>query len=246
MPATAQPGSAPSSPSGWTYEFTPYLWAQGMKGTVGTATLPSTEMDMSFLDLLEIVKFALAGTFEARNGRWGLLADAQYYKLADDATTSRTGPLGNTLTAHGDVDVKQAILAAAVAYRVSEGRSPVDVIGGLRYTRLDVDVRTDFTVLGLTGGRSRSGSKDWVDPYLGVRLQYPLSDRWAFTGYADVGGFGIGSDLSWQVQAGLDYRVSDKYAVKFGYRVLDMDYDHGGFVYNVRSDGLYLGLGIRF
>jgi hypothetical protein len=88
-------------------------------------------------------------------------------------------------------------MTAGVAYRVSEGRSPVDVIGGLRYTKLDVSGDIGATLFGPLGGGSRtvsrSGDKDWVDPYIGARIQHPLADRWMLDAYADVGGFGVGS-----------------------------------------------------
>lgn len=96
------------------------------------------------------------------------------------------------------------------------------------------------------GGGSQGGNKDWVDPYVGVRVQHPLSDRWALTGYADVGGFGAGSDLTWQAAVGASYRISDRMNLKFGYRYLYVDYDKNGYVFEMTQDGLYVGLGIRF
>jgi len=238
------PASAQSSPGGWQYELTPYLWTTGLKGAVQTPSVPRTEVDMSFSDLFDSLDFAFSGTLEARKGKWGLIGDLQYYKLSAGGTTSSSGPLGLTVAA--DVELKQTILAAAAAYRVVEGSSPVDVVGGLRYTNLDVDVTANFSALGLTGGGIRSGSESWVDPYIGLRVQHPLSDRWSMMAYADIGGFGAGADFTWQALAGLQYRVSDKYAIKFGYRVLDVDYEKDGFVYDMQNEGLFFGLGIRF
>lgn len=241
MPAGAQGGTA-----GWQYELTPYLWGSAMKGDVRTPAVPSTKVDMSFSDILDILDFGAMGAFEARTGKWGLLFDGMYFKVSDGAAMSRTGPLGNTLTASAHLQVRQTLLAAALAYRVAEGRTPVDVVGGMRYSKVDVEASADFTLLGLAATRSRQGDADWVDPYVGMRIRHPLSERWTFTGYADVGGFGVGADSTWQLQAGLEYRMSDMLSAKFGYRVLQADYDEGGFVYDMKNDGLYLGLGIRF
>ena len=71
--------------------------------------------------------------------------------------------------------VKKTMWTAGVAYRVSEGRSPVDVIGGVRYTKLDVSADVGASLFGPLGGGgartvSASGNKDWVDPYVGVRI----------------------------------------------------------------------------
>ena len=77
-------------------------------------------------------------------------------------------------------------------------------------------------------------------------MVYPLSNKWALTGYADVGGFGVGSDFTWQVGAGAVYKYSDKYSIKFGYRLLSVDYNKDGFVYDMKSDGLFVGMGVKF
>jgi len=245
-PASAQ--SSGTSANTWSYEFTPYLWGSAMKGDVQTNSLPKTTVDMSFADVLDVLDFGLMGAFEARKGRWGLFADAIYMKVSDSATASRTlpGPLGATLTARAEVTLKQTMFAAAVMYRAVEGRTPVDVIGGLRYNKLDVEATADFTLLGLAASLSRAGDKDWVDPYIGVRIQHPLSQRWTFVGYADVGGFGVGSDSTYQLAAGFNYEHSRTISAKVGYRYLNIDYDKSGFLYDMKTDGLYLGVGIRF
>ncbi|MEN9315855.1 MAG: hypothetical protein RIS35_2248 [Pseudomonadota bacterium] len=241
MPASAQGVS-----TGWKYEVTPYLWTSGIRGDTRTPNTPNSHVDAKFTDVFKEMDFAFMGGLEARNGKWGLLADLMYVKLSPGATASGTGALGNPVSASVDLTVKQTTLSGAVAYRVSEGPSPVDVIGGLRYTNVDVQADTDFSSVGFSSSMSRGGSKGWTDPYLGVRIQHPLSDRWTLTGYADVGGFGAGSDLTWQAAVGANYKISDRMSLKFGYRYLYMDYDKNGYVYKMTQDGLYAGLGIRF
>lgn len=245
-PAGAQTAGGQSG--GWQYELTPYLWASGMKGDAQAGALPKTSVDMSFTDILDVLDFGLMGAFEARKGRWGLLFDAIYMKVSDSATASRTGPgpIGATLTAHADVKMEQTMLAGALAYRAVEGRSPVDVIGGLRYSKIDVSANINASLFGQTGFASRSGDKDWVDPYVGLRIQHPLAERWTFVGYADIGGFGAGSDFTWQTALGVNYDFSKTVSGKFGYRYLSVDYDKGGFVYDMKTQGVYLGVGIRF
>lgn len=56
----------------------------------------------------------------------------------------------------------------------------------------------------------------------------------------------MGSDLTWQGLAGLRYASSDTVTPTFGYRTMTVDYDDGGFRYDVRNDGLYARVGIRF
>jgi hypothetical protein len=203
---------------------------------------------MSFSDILDKLDAGLMGTFEARNGRWGLLFDAIYMKLEHSATASRAGagPIGATATASADLEMTQTVFAAAVAYRAIEGRTQLDVIGGARYANLAADAQIDGSFFAQTGSVALSAEKSWWDPYVGVRVQYPLAERWTLVGYADVGGFGVGSESTWQAAVGINYEFSKSIAGKFGYRTLYVDYDKDGFRYDMGNSGLYLGAGIRF
>ena len=245
-PASAQ--TAGGQPWGWEFELTPYLWASGMKGDVQAGPLPKVSVNMSFSDIFSILDFGAMGALEARNGRWGLLFDAIYMKVSDSATASRTGPgpIGATLTAHADLTMEQTMLAGAVAYRATEGHAPVDVIGGLRYSKIDVSATINASLFGQTGFAARSGNKDWVDPYVGVRIQHPLAERWTLVGYADVGGFGVGSDFTWQAMVGVNYAFSKTVTGKVGYRYIRVDYDKDGFKYDMATQGIIIGAGFRF
>ena len=245
-PATAQ--SSGEQAARWQFELTPYFWAAGMKGDVQAGNLPKTSANIDFSDIWDNLDFGAMGAFEARKGRWGLLFDAIYMKISTSATSSRTGPgpIGATATAAADLKLEQTLLAAAVAYRVSDGPTATDVIGGARYSKIDAAANINASLFGQTGVAARSGDKDWVDPYIGVRVQHRVADRWTVVGYVDVGGFGVGSDLTWQALAGVNYDFSKTVSGKLGYRYLDVDYDKGGFLYDMANSGLYLGVGIRF
>jgi opacity protein-like surface antigen len=228
----------------WQFEVTPYLWATRMKGDVQTTRLPKTEVDMKFSDILENLDFGFMTAFEARKGRWGFLFDGMYMKVSDGASASLPG---GALVVDAKARVQQTMLAGAVAYRVMEGHAALDLIGGLRYNKIDVDADIDPSLFGGVGPRvSRSGKKDWVDPYIGLRVIHPLNAKWHAIGYVDVGGFGAGSDTTWQGMAGLSYAYSASTSLNMGYRYMKVDYKDGGFRYDMANDGLYAGVGMRF
>ena len=52
-------------------------------------------------------------------------------------------------------------------------------------------------------------------------------DRLRFLARADIGGFDIGSDLSWQLAGYLSFQASDATSIVVGYRLLDIEYDEG-------------------
>lgn len=245
-PATAMP---PIEEPGWNYELTPYLWLAGMKGDVQAGRLPKTSIDMSFSDVFKVLDFAAMATLEVRKQRWGWLFDAIYIKVGDSGSSSNTGPQGVVRSANADVTLKQTLLGAAAAYRVSDGPTLVDLIGGVRYTRIDASATIGASLFApdgqsVAGTTSRSGDKSWADAYLGVRVQQPVAERWTLEGYLDAGGGE--HDYTWQALAGASYRFSKSLSGKFGYRYLKVDYRKDQFVYDMATKGLYLGLGIGF
>lgn len=229
------------SPDAWQYELTPYLWASRMDGNVKAGPLPKTSVDMKFSDILENLDAGFMTAFEARKGRWGFLFDGIHMKVSDSARVSQGG-----LTVNGELEIKQTMLAGAVAYRAVRGEIPLDVIGGLRYNKIDADAKIDANLFGQAGTVRRTADRDWTDPYVGLRASYPVADNWKAVGYVDVGGFGVGSDFTWQGSLGLDYAYSKSVTAKLGYRYLKVDYDKDGFRYDMANDGLYVGLGFLF
>lgn len=92
------------------------------------------------------------------------------------------------------------------------------------------------------------GSADewWFDPIIGLRGQINLT-RWLFiAAQGDVGGFGAGSQIAWNAQATIGFNITRNLFAEFGYRYMYVDYQNGGFLYDMNSFGLYSGVGVRF
>lgn len=227
----------------WQFEITPYLWATRMNGDVQTDRVPKTDVSMRFPDILENLDFGFMTAFEARKGRWGILFDGMTMKVSDAATSSSPDA---SLSVDANVRIQQTMLATAIAYRIVDAPTALDLIGGLRYNRIHVDTDIDARLFGLTGTVSQSDKKDWVDPYVGIRVIQALNAKWNAIGYLDIGGFGVGSDATWQGQVGLSYAYSGSTQLSLGYRYMKVDYQDDGFRYSMANDGLYTGLGIRF
>lgn len=215
-----------------------------MKGDVQAGRLPKTTMDMKFSDILDVLDFGFMTAIEVRKGRLGFLFDGMYMNVSDSADARSAD---GAVSVSAEAEVKQTMLAFAVAWRVLEERLALDAVGGMRYSKIDVDVDIDARLVGgPSGSVGRSGDKDWVDPYLGLRLIFPVGGGLSLVGYADVGGFGVGSDFTWQALAGLEYALSESIIATFGYRYLKVDYDKDGFSYDMANDGLYAGMTMAF
>jgi len=243
-PVAAQ--STPVQAHAWEFEITPYAWAPGLKGKTGINDLPDVSVDMGPIDVLKDVKFFAAGAFEARNGRWGLMADLFYAKLADSGNGQISRHGGPGIKADLDLTLKQHLYTFAGAYRVLEGRTPVDLLVGARYNKIEIDTDVDLNVFGLLSiSKSPSYQKDWWTPVAGVRVVHPIADQWSLLGYADVGASN-GTKSMYQLIGGVNYDYSKTTAIKLGYRFYHVNYDHGGFKYDMNEKGFTAGVGFKF
>lgn len=93
---------------------------------------------------------------------------------------------------------------------------------------------------------SLSAENHWMDPILGLRAQWNFHDKWFLAGRSDIGGFGVGSDLTWSVQSTVGYRFTESVSAELGYRYLSTDYKDGAFTYDMAEHGVFTGLNIVF
>lgn len=232
----------------WQFEITPYVFGAGLRGTTGVGQVKA-DIDSSFGDILKHFDSGLMAAAEARKGPWVLAFDGVYFRLKDQGTRSWEGPAGiGSATGGLEATVSQLVYQLALGYRVLDGATKLDVIGAGRYTRLDTDLNL-VTTTGpvLPGGnRSLSGSADWWDPVVGVRVLLPFAEHWTFMGYADIGGFGVGSKITYQLIAGVNWQFARSFAAKAGYRYMYQDYDKNNFLWDMAAHGAYVGLGIGF
>lgn len=91
-----------------------------------------------------------------------------------------------------------------------------------------------------------AASKAWVDPFVGFRGRYQLTDDFYTVARGDIGGFGVSSQLTWNVYGALGFALTERTAVELGYRYLQIDYQSGGFSYDVATKGPFLGVRIDF
>ena len=93
---------------------------------------------------------------------------------------------------------------------------------------------------------SVSRQDEWWDPFIGLKGRYYLSKPVYLTARADIGGFGVGSDLAWQVNAGIGFQLTRSIFSEITYRAYDVDYNHGGLDYDALTHGVEVTTGINF
>jgi hypothetical protein len=232
FPVTAQAADvAPPEPvSDWSFTASAYLWATGLSGNVGVFGFPPQDIDISFGDIWENLDFAAMGIAEARKGRFMVAMDLTYSKLSADPET----PFG-ILAKSVDITVTTWMVTAAGGYTIVDtDMVGLDAIAGARLW----SVQNDFALNGgLLDGLEKDDGATWVDPMGGAKLRLNLTPEIYATGWAMIGGFGVGSDLMWDLMGGAGYKFTDNFSVFAGYRAASVDYSSDGFVYDVVEKG---------
>ena len=104
----------------------------------------------------------------------------------------------------------------------------------------DIDATT--TVL----GAQASASESWVDPIVGLRFEAPWAEKVNIAGMANIGGFGVGSDLQWEAMAQVEWSVSDLVTLSGGYRHLYLDFNDGGTAMEYTMSGPFVAVRFAF
>jgi opacity protein-like surface antigen len=209
----------------------------------------TTDVDVSFSDILENLDIGGMGFVEHGRGKWSFIVDAVYLKVSDEKTISRTPITSTTL----DAEFEQTLLEGFVGYRVfthnkEKTQFGIDLLGGARYNRIEAELNVQASILGLTTSASRNPDEDWVDGVAALRVQYGHDNGWGVSAWADIG---EGSDSSsYQFFGTVNYRFNNNIKVCFGYRLYHFDYtgDSGGRRLDLDLDytGPMLGIAYRF
>jgi hypothetical protein len=251
----------------WGLEVALPFWFFAQQGTL-TVRGREADVDVSIKDGLDLMTggnaFLGAGFFEGRYDRFGFYVDAFGGYAEDRVAATGTGPRGRlSASLDAKLKIKMAFVDFAANYRLGQWTVPqrdrpltLDVIAGGRYYFLDNRLRA---APGLRGqnfifGRqvAADGIFDWADPLIGVRWEAPLLDPLSLDFRGDIGGFGVGSELSWSLIGELRYWLPWHLGeaqpwIGAGYKVLAFDREESsGNEADLQFRGPLASAGVRF
>lgn len=220
----------------WRCLLEPYVLFANLDGNVDVGTQPASHVGFSHFHT------SLMLYFEVSNDKWLFSSDLTYMDLDGDADTAE--PI-----VQGHADIKQLgwevaglrkmnpWLWAGIGFQLNSIQSGVNL-------KLDTG-RGPFLVSG-------DLTRTWVDPSLILAIRLPMggAGKWDLRGRGNIGGFGIGSRVYWQLQAYVDYHISELLQASIGYRAIKVDYEKGSgsdyFLYNLITFGPVLRVGFNF
>lgn len=272
LPARGWAESSAASIGQWRLSFTPYAWLPWLQGEM-TVKGRTVDLDVDPIQVVEHLERApFMGYAEARNGPLALYNDIFYANLgltAEGVRSRAVAPgITGTLGAALGVDFEEAVVEVGAAYEIAKWPSgggsstAIDVLAGARYWYQDMSINlalagtVDVGDLVVSGGAaiSRGGSVDWIDPLVGGRIRHQLAPGQELLVRADIGGFGAGSEFSWNALAAYSFEICAQdgivYSGILGYRALDVDYEQGSgrtkYEYDVLQHGPLTGLTVSF
>jgi hypothetical protein len=102
--------------------------------------------------------------------------------------------------------------------------------------------------LRLNKSLSQTKSKDdyWFDPYVGLSGRYNFNKTYYTAVRGQIGGFGVGADLMWQVEGVVGVNLTRNIFTEVGYRALGVDYENNNLLFDVVYHGPQITTGITF
>jgi len=232
-----------SSPGGYQFFVTPYLWLASVHATTMTplAREPEVNSNVSTIDLLSHLDGApFMGSFEVRYGSLGFLADGIHLPVSTKITTHDVFFNGGNAALKADTGTGIAL------YRFLE--DPVQFAdAGLGFRAWGFSSRVELNP-GLLRGVSVNPGGAWADALIGARYHRDLGNGWGLTAYGDVGGFGVGAHTDWQVLGTIDYTLNPSWNLHLGYRSLNFNItgSEGRFGFDVHMRGPIFAGTFRF
>jgi hypothetical protein len=227
------PGAAPS----WDILLAPYFLGMSIDGTLQVGGL-TEDLQLPPDFFFDNFDTGVSVYIEAKRfGRYGGAFDVSYVKVNNSFLTEDRNQV--------DWEFKLVQWELFGLYRfVNNPKRSIDALGGVRHKYIDLAVE-------VTGSDPGEGgfSENWFDPIVGARWIEDISRGFILIVRGDAGGFGVGSEMTWQVAGGLGV-LAGGFAILLEYHYMDVKYEQGTgedlFVYDVIEKGIRVGFGFAF
>ena len=95
-------------------------------------------------------------------------------------------------------------------------------------------------------GQTLSRDDYWFDPYVGLRARYNFDKTYYTAVRGEIGGFGVGADLMWEVETVVGINLTRSIFTEIGYRALGGNFEDNGFRFDTVMHGPQITTGITF
>ena len=235
----------------WRFEVTPYLWSPGISSTlfyndryINTANLSST-------NVLGNLKSGGMITAEAHYGKWGIMGDIVSATLQVTSNPTITVPTragALPVNVANKTTLQQNILTGAATYTVLNNQEAyVDALVGVRSIAATATLSVDLSAYGMSRSAVDSKSVSTTDPIVGFKGRYRIADStWYIPFYADIGGGGGTTNMTWQAVLGVGKTFEKWVDVSLAYRTMYYDMNGDGLLQKTTFKGPQLAATFKF
>lgn len=260
-PALAARAEPPPEPN-WTFQVVPYVWLPAVTGSA-TVNGRTVDLDTSISDIFTESDFVFGALVQmegwhkrrfgfAVNGMWSVIKKDDNLLGPEDGPPFGPGvfPIRFDLKANAGLFEVLGLYDPGSWSPGSDASGPRFFVQPLVGVRVTV-ARVEFDA----SGGDLSTTEAWADPILGARLgvRFGPEHRWSARFRGDFGGFGAGSDFTWNLAGflGYDFRLFGTPSTVFvGARALYQDYTTGSgtkrFTWDATGYGPIVGMGFSF
>jgi len=144
------------------------------------------------------------------------------------------------------IELKKAELRARIDALVERGldrRAAVDRVVNEAKARI-----ANQLAVRLNKSLSQTLARDdyWFDPYVGLRARYNFNKTYYTAVRGEIGGFGVGADLMWEVETVVGINLTRSIFTEIGYRALGANFEENNFKFDVVTHGPQITTGITF
>jgi hypothetical protein len=233
----------PAVSDAWRFEVTPYVWLTGVKGTINLNNGLAKSADYSSSDVLSNLKSGAMIAAEAHKGNWGIMGDLVSATLQNSGSIPVAG--GAAIVAD-KITLQQTILTGAFTYTLANTKDAyADALLGVR--AIDVTATLSGNLVGTPDKESISKKTSTIDPIIGAKGRYRIADSsWYIPAYADIGGGGGTTNMTWQLMAGIGKTFNKVVDASLTYRALYYDMKDGGVLQKTTMLGPQVAVTLKF
>jgi hypothetical protein len=202
------------------------------------------DQDISNSEFLEILKSTIKADIIKRIGN--------ALERHENRPDIPIGPLGGRIRkeiaqrVENFIELKKAELRARVDELVERGldrRAAVDRVVNEAKARI-----ANQLAVRLNKSLSQTLARDdyWFDPYVGLRARYNFNKTYYTAVRGEIGGFGVGADLMWEVETVVGINLTRSIFTEIGYRALGGNFEDNGFRFDTVMHGPQITTGITF
>ncbi len=238
----------PAASAGRAWEIMPYAWFTGIEGTM-TIEGQLRGIDASIADVWDNSNAGGSIRCETWKGGNGFYLDLFYVNLTGEfgADDDKFVPASNIFFLDLAYNHELGSTLVVLDQQSRDNREirylSFGVLVGGRYFRLKNSLEE-------SNGEKLEQTGQFMDPIVGGYLHYRMAKALTVAAAGDIGGFGIGSEFTWNAWTRFDFRLADWLWINALYRAFDIRYEEGSgddkIGLNARIAGPAVGVIFRF